>query len=71
MTDRNKEKRMGKNTDSDAVKLAVEWTDSSVCLYTTGNRPFDMILARSKDSGKGKIYEEIARRWNAAEKVSA
>ena len=58
-------------TETAKVILAVEWTDNSVCLYTTGNDPHDMILARSKDSGKGKIYEEIARRWNAQEKVSA
>ena len=44
--------------------LAVDWKDASVSLFTLGGNP-DTILARSGDSTKGKLFEEVARRCNA------
>ena len=47
------------------LKLAVFWDDERVTLFSTGNAPYDCSIAVSKDSVKGKLFEEIARRANA------
>lgn len=52
-------------------QLAVQWDEAKerVSLITLGNHPHDYVLASSKDSGKGKVYECIAHAANAYPKL--
>ena len=43
------------------TKLGVDWKDESVSLYTMDG----LILARSRDSAKGRVYEHIVACVNA------
>jgi hypothetical protein len=42
-------------------QIKVDWKENSVSMFAMDGT----ILANSKDSGKGKVFEEIARRVNA------
>lgn len=52
-------------------QLSVQWDESKerVSLITLGSCPHDYVLATSKDSGKGKVYERIAHAANAYPKL--
>lgn len=57
---------MAKNAPATPLpQLGVDWKENSVSFYTMDG----VILARSFNSTKGKLYEEIVRRTNAYERL--